>query len=595
VGAAWDFGTLVALVGVAVGALALGLQWAPAAEHYERWLARDPAYRALTVARLNGARSTALYRDCLTIALDWFDRHWGAAGSARALGVCTVIALCYAWTAFFITYAVGAAGRIGDHEWLPPAAPVERVLGAANAVLVPVLAFWLGRVLGARAEALERRLKLRLRRRWPSKPSPRPWRFEQRYRLASSVLIGALVLAIMLPAAMTDLNSPSSLFVLLLFWGTWLGVGPAVGLATSQWVRYDWLKGPVAALAVTVAVAIVIAVAKSLAIAGTLATAVAAAAVAAAAGAVTGAVAVVGAIVAAAIGAIVAAMIGTMVLAGPGAGAIAVIGAGAGAVAVASATRLGRRDRRGTYAGGIGVLLGLALIVGVGAGEAANQIVILLITFLLALPVANGLWDWLSWWASRWLGRHLLARGGAGGRAWTIAWHALADLGLALVLLASLAFCLAFAVEGWNQYAEARTCCMAYDLVPYIKDAAAAPWTAGLWLTVMLLSTLAPTVLHGVALLASPLVLLVIGSPRRAALATALAGYERARHPEAVLQDVGWYLARSQVWAWTVASLLMLFLLALLLGFIRLLHQGGLASWVAEIALAGVAAARWCF
>jgi len=240
-------------------------------------------------------------------------------------------------------------------------------------------------------------------------------------------------------------------------------------------------------------------------------------------------------------------------------------------------------------------MLTLAILgAGIG-GDVNNAFVILIITFFLLLPLANGFWDWLSWRFSRWLGRDLLARFDRNGLAWTITWHALADFGLALLFLATLAFALAFGVESYNQFGIWRSGDVVYNLRMFVGEAAESPWTEGFWLTAMLLSTLVPTFLHFALLLASPLVMLVMGSPKRAALAAALDSYDEAEHQDAVLQRVGWHLACSQYLAWAAALLLTILLLTLSGTFVSLIHQGGLANYVAHIALVAIDAAEWFF
>lgn len=153
---------------------------------------------------------------------------------------------------------------------------------------------------------------------------------------------------------------------------------------------------------------------------------------------------------------------------------------------------------------------------------------------------------------------------------------------------------LAFGVEGYNQFAEWRTGSGVYDLVAFVVEAARNPWTEGFWLTAMLISTLVPTFLHFALLLASPLAL-VAGSARRTELANALEAYDAAANPEKILNDVGWRLARIQYLAWAGAALVTLLLLVLISGFINLIHQGALADFVAEIAIAAIHLARWLF
>jgi hypothetical protein len=87
----------------------------------------------------------------------------------------------------------------------------------------------------------------------------------------------------------------------------------------------------------------------------------------------------------------------------------------------------------------------------------------------------------------------------------------------------------------------------------------------------------------------------VFASPQRAQLAAALEGYERAFEQDAILNKVGWHLARTQYLAWTGAILLTIMLLALFGGFVGLIHKGGLADYVADIAVFAIDVARWAF
>ena len=61
------------------------------------------------------------------------------------------------------------------------------------------------------------------------------------------------------------------------------------------------------------------------------------------------------------------------------------------------------------------------------------------------------------------------------------------------------------------------------------------------------------------------------------------------------LQNISWHLARTQYLAWTGAAVLTIVLLGLFAGFVRLIHQGGLADYVADIAVAAIQLARWLF
>ncbi len=175
--------------------------------------------------------------------------------------------------------------------------------------------------------------------------------------------------------------------------------------------------------------------------------------------------------------------------------------------------------------GGIGSLVGLGLAVGVVGSRAGlgDEFVVALMVFFFVLPVVNGLWDWLSWLITRGLGRRLLASfggsGGLGQRVAAVVGHGVLDLVLAVALLAAMAFFLAFGFEAYNRIAiiQRGQDLPVFDLGPFLANAADHPWTDGLWLTVMLISTLVPTALHVVALLASPIALVTLPTEKRLA------------------------------------------------------------------------------
>jgi hypothetical protein len=552
-----------------------------------------PDRRVAALARLQDARWTGLYEAQLAAALAWLDRRWGAAGSARALGVCAVLALACGWAGFYAAYALGAPGRLGTLEWLPPMAPAGRAALALAAILLPALAWLLGRRLGPGLAALERAAKLAwLRRQRRRGRQGERWPAAWRFVLASGGVLAAVHLALLLPVALAaeGRHWPTLLFLL---WAAWLGLGPAAGLAAARRVPQSWLKAPAALLAGAATGAL--ATAGGLALAGVplgLLVALSLAGAIAAAGSLagTGALAILAAAALAAALTALAALTG-MVL-GPLAAAICLAAAAAGAIGTLGAAGRARRDPQGAAAGGIGSLLGLAAVVGLPLAAAGQAWLGLLVALLIALPAAGGLAAGASWWASRRLGRRLLARldqGGPGWRAWVIGSHGLAGLLAALPLLALLALLLAFALEGWNQLAAWRsgTAAPAYDLLPHIRQAAAAPWSRGLWPTVLLLGVLAPVLLHGLLLLLSLLERALTGRARRVELAAMLASYPSGADPEAALQEVGWHLARSRLQAWLLAGGLTLALLLLLAPL--------LAAEGAALARAGVQAGRWLF
>ena len=173
----------------------------------------------------------------------------------------------------------------------------------------------------------------------------------------------------------------------------------------------------------------------------------------------------------------------------------------------------------------LGGCIGWATVALVSVAEGS---VILVVTFLLLMPIVNGTFDWLSWWISRWCGsnlvRTLATQPGPFSVISTITKHGAIDLGAAVVLFLGLSFCF-----GWS-----------FGLVEYrgfgsewgrnleigqtITDAVSGPWNAshGLWFTVMLLSTLVPTLFHFLFVLASPMVLVGIRRTKRHELAAKL-------------------------------------------------------------------------
>jgi hypothetical protein len=560
-------------------------------DRIERYVKEDQEYRAELAAKLRGGRIGTIYRNFLTRGLDWLDRHWGEASSARSLGVCIIIALCYSYAAFFIAWGVGGPGNIGGLRLLGEATQPGRALLALWLVAAPVLGFVFGRWVGRQ----ERRWKARLRRRlrW------RRRRFEASYRAVLAVVFVIVVLALVRIGPEIAVGAGfAALFA----------VGPSAGIAAAWRSRQFFWAGILATgagagafavagaggVAVAVAVAGAFEVSRVFAVAGALAGSVALAGAVALAG--TGAV---GGAVAVAVA--VAAAVGGAFTTG---GLVAVVGAVAGAAAIGAATAL--RRHQGAFAGGIGALLGFGLtggVVGTSRGL-ADELVVPLIVFFLVLPVVNGIWDWLSWWITRALGRHLLTSFGAarglGPRMAAVIGHGTLDLVLAVALLAAMAFFLAFGFESYNRIAMLQQGAEhpAFVLAPFLANAADHPWSGGLWLTVTLLSTLLPTALHMVALLASPIALVTLPSEKRLALATDLEGYDRQPERHASIQRrAGRYVARERHAALALAAGLFILLTAGLFELINLLlgHLGEgqtIAHLVLDVARWGIEAAH---
>jgi hypothetical protein len=246
----WDWWLGLLAVGSFIAAVAQALQhYADPLERVEGWVERDPEYRAELAGRLRGAKVGSIYRDLLTKGLNWLDTHWGEPGSARALGVCIIIALCYGYAAFFLAWGVGGPGQIGGTRLadgsmeggivlLGDADQPVRGLLALWLVAAPALGFVFGRWLGRQ----ERRLTARLRPRY------RWWRprFEIGYR---AVLVVIFVSAVAALAAIDErLASGAGLLALL-------AAAPIAGIAAARQLRRDFSAGLLAAGAGAVAIA----------------------------------------------------------------------------------------------------------------------------------------------------------------------------------------------------------------------------------------------------------------------------------------------------------------------------------------------------
>ncbi len=324
---------------------------------------------------------------------------------------------------------------------------------------------------------------------------------------------------------------------------------------------------------------------------------------------VAGALAV--AVALAGIGAGMGVLAGVALVAGVGlagvvpAGIVAIGVALAGSIAVgAAAAVLGKRPtgQPGRYAGVLGPAIAMPFFtISPFGSQLGDPLFVVLITFILVLPVVNGLWDFGSWWVSRSLGRHLLTKlkgsSPIGGKAWAIFWHIALDLVVAALALLSLACFLGFAFQSyqntdvWWSGRERGT----LALPAYIDIASAAPLNDGLWLTAMLVSTLIPTFLHGVIVIAGALGLFVPVTTDRLKLADGLETLNNLgeQQRKLVLQRAGRYFANGRPALWALATLLLLILLVLISAALAAIHLGGFANYIATAAHVGVDFSNW--
>lgn len=233
--------------------------------------------------------------------------------------------------------------------------------------------------------------------------------------------------------------------------------------------------------------------------------------------------------------------------------------------------------------GMIGVIaLTIASVIAFAFALAGNLSAVL---FFVALPFANMVFDCLSWWISRWLGQHLLdqTRGESDrmARFVVIGGHALLDIAAAILFLFLLAITLPFVIELYNLWTVRSGLPQPLELRPFIDRAAQDPWPNAIWILLMLLSTLIPTLLHAGALIASPLALWLMPTLPKAKIALELV--ETDDPAPWVIRSAAWH----QVRFWLIAITAPLTLLALFVWAVSSL-TGGVARhlvWTADIGI----------
>lgn len=132
--------------------------------------------------------------------------------------------------------------------------------------------------------------------------------------------------------------------------------------------------------------------------------------------------------------------------------------------------------------------------------------------FWFVLPWLNASFDLISWQVSRRLGRHLLRQIVGDERGWLRQFwdnpltHMAADILAAGFLLFGLAWALPAVIRLYNRFIESLGSSAPLVLDDYLCTAAGDPLGAGIWVTVMLISTLVPTLIHLGFVFASPFV-----------------------------------------------------------------------------------------
>lgn len=210
--------------------------------------------------------------------------------------------------------------------------------------------------------------------------------------------------------------------------------------------------------------------------------------------------------------------------------AFAVAVAGAVAVAVAVAVAF-------AGAGAGAVAFAFAVAFAVADSGSPPQIVVLL--FFCLLPALNALLDWFSWGLTRFLLRSA-AKAKAGWRGARVLFVDLAiDLLAAFLFLAVLA---ALLPTGFGLFDSVPAFQGAFDWRALLLAARDDPFGAGLPVTLMLLSTLVPTLLHLTLGFAALFQLFFTSSPKLAAQVMRWDGIKLQRRKELIVQRL---LARN--------------------------------------------------
>ncbi|MEZ5873137.1 MAG: hypothetical protein R3D32_15100 [Nitratireductor sp.] len=170
-----------------------------------------------------------------------------------------------------------------------------------------------------------------------------------------------------------------------------------------------------------------------------------------------------------------------------------------------------------------------------------------LIVFAVALPLVNALFDWLSVGATRWF----LAAIGKGESKAKVAMHIALDLVFAILFLIGLAIALPAATEFMVRLFD-----IPFDWRAAIARAHLQPWPHAVPLLGMLVTTLAPSIVHlGVGLTA----IFASASGSRVAIATKMEAYEKEGFHTGQQQEVAAMILKAELWyipAFMVAGLL---------------------------------------
>ncbi len=559
------------------------------------WLAeavqieRSPHYRQDVAQRLHSERWGRRYLRMLEAILAQAERIWGPRGSSQAFITCVFFSLVYAYALFWLSLASGAANPFGEAAGLREISKPDlgqRFWLFGLEVLHPVALWPFGRWLGY----IEKRFRMSQR-----------GKRSRLYRVLPGAMIVVLAAGLGL---IVEQSGQIEVLASLINLGMFFAVTPILGVAWGSRARTPWRALVLSMFAFAFAFTFGLAVTRVLAVASVLVVILAVTLAVIGAGAFVFAGACVATGVVTAIGAVTGALTGAFALGG----ALAVTGV----VTVTGAAMSVRTDvkRVNLFAAIIG---GFAIwaFFGFLFNQNNNREFVYFGISMLILPVMNGGIDYASWWVSRWLG-HDLATGlsanpsTAATLARSLA-HIAADLLLALVFFVAMAFALGLAFESYDLYANLDAVVLYAETeagpTGYAADLRNDPLGQGLWITLMLLTTLIPTVIHFGMVIGAILPATLLPDARRRQLASNLAALGPAppAEPQAravwakTIQAAATFAA---AYRWRMAAGVALtsgLLAALLWGLGRLYPHVFLTDWAYQGGVLGIKTARWLF
>ena len=233
----------------------------------------------------------------------------------------------------------------------------------------------------------------------------------------------------------------------------------------------------------------------------------------------------------------------------------------------------------GVPAGAIAIFIVIAIAFSFTLAGAAAATTIMVL--YVALPIANAALDWLSWAVTRWLLRRSSDVAGATLAAISMASRLALDLGIAFLSLCLMALLLPNVIEGTN-WLFARFAWPTIAWLPLLNQALEAPFTQGLFVTGMLLTTLVPTLLHVAAGLFG---VFAVWSGGGNAMVARIPVEATTHMEESTCQAVAWYLLRRQIWL--IPAILATVLLVLPLAWLLTFLTGPIGLFLADLALCG--------